>query len=345
MRARKAAFGAAAFVLAALVYSAIWWIVADALRESFDGWAAEMRARGWSVSYERFRIEGYPGPLAPILDAPSIAAPEASGGWRWQGPRVTARAWPWNPSRIAFAAPGEHRVRAGGADIPPIRVKMGVASGLLLRAAAGHETRIVLTLGDIAIRAPDRNPPRTIADAEATIALPDRPGRADAGRGPEPPGPTIALRLAGLDLGGQDRDIDEVSLTAKLTGPVPRAATASALAVWRDGGGVVEIGKIALRRRRASVNGSGTVALDRDLQPIAALSLRIEGRGDLLRALVAHGAVEKRNAGAIGLALQLLAGAGKGRDGGTALPVTVQDRRLFLGPLSVMRLPRIDWNG
>lgn len=342
--AQKAAFGAAAFVLAALVYSAIWWIVADALRGGFDGWAAGMRARGWSVSYERFRIEGYPGPLAPIVEAPSLAAPEASGGWRWQGPLVTARAWPWNPSRIAFAAAGEHRVRAGGADAAPIRVRLGVASGLLLRPATGQETKIVLTLGDIAIRAPDRDRPRSIASAEATIVLPDRPGRADAGRGPEPPGPTIALSLAGIELGGPDRGIDGVSLTAKLTGPVPRAATARALAVWRDGGGVVEIGEIALRWRRARVDGSGTVALDRDLQPIAALSLRIEGRRDLVRALVAHGAVEQRNAGAVGLALQLVAGAGKGGGGGIALPVTVQDRRLFLGPLSVMRLPRIDWD-
>ncbi len=341
MRARKAAFGAAAFVLAALVYSAIWWIAADRLRGGFDGWAAEMRARGWSVSYERFRIEGYPGPLAPIVEAPSLAAPEALGGWRWQGPRVTARAWPWNPSRIAFTGAGEHRLRPGS-DTSPIRAKLGIASGLLLRP--GTETRIVLTLGNIAIRA-DGKPPRSIASAEATIVLPDRPGRADAGRGPEPPGPTIALSLAGIELGGPDRGIDGVSLNAKLTGPVPRAATARALAVWRDGGGVVEIGEIVLRRRRARVNGSGTVAFDRDLQPIAALSLRIEGRRDLVRALVAHGAVEQRDAGAVGLALQLVAGAGKGRGGGSALPVTVQDRRLFLGPLSVMRLPRIDWDG
>ena len=249
--------------------------------------------------------------------------------------------WPWNPSRIAFTGAGEHRLRPGS-DTSPIRAKLGIASGLLLRP--GTETRIVLTLGNIAIRA-DGKPPRSIASAEATIVLPDRPGRADAGRGPEPPGPTIALSLAGIDLGGPDRGIDGVSLNAKLTGPVPRAATARALAVWRDGGGVVEIGEIVLRRRRARVNGSGTVALDRDLQPIAALSLRIEGRRDLVRALVAHGAVEQRDAGAVGLALQLVAGAGKGRGGGSALPVTVQDRRLFLGPLSVMRLPRIDWDG
>ena len=341
--ARKAALAAAALiVLAAIVYSAVWWIVAERLREGLDGWAADMRARGWSVSYEQFRIEGYPGPLVPVVDAPSVAAPRDSGGWLWRGPRLTGRAWPWRPSRIAFTAPGEHRVRPGGGGAP-VGMRLGVASGSFLRP--GGETRIVLALADIAILAPDGNLPRAVARADATVVLPDRPGRADRGRGPEPPGPTVTLRLQGIATSGQGGEIDELALAAKLTGPVPRATTARALSVWRDGGGVLEIGEAALRARRADVRGSGTVALDADLQPIAALSLRVEGRADLLRLLVALGAVGQRDAGAIGVGLQLFAGAGKGRGGGTGLPVTIQNRRLYIGPLSVMRLPRIDWDG
>ena len=339
--ARKAAFAAAALiVLAAIVYSAVWWIVAERLREGLDGWAADMRARGWSVSYDGFRIEGYPGPIVPVIDAPSVAAPGASGGWQWRGPRLTGRVWPWHPTRIAFAAPGEHRIRPGG-GAAPIVARPGVASGSSQRPAG--ETRLTLALRDIAVRARDPNLPRAIAEADVTIALPDRPGRADRGRGPEPPGPTVTLRLAGIDIPGRGAEIDELSLAAKLIGPVPRAATASALAVWRDAGGVLEIGEAALRAERASARGSGTVALDRDLQPIAAMSLRIEGHADLLRLLLDLGAVEQRNAGAVNLGLQLLAGASKGSE--TGLPVTIQNRRLYLGPLSVMRLPRIDWGG
>ncbi|MDE0058104.1 MAG: DUF2125 domain-containing protein [Defluviicoccus sp.] len=336
--ARKAAFGAAALcLLAALVYSAAWWVAADRLRHGFDGWAAEMRARGWTVSYERMRVEGYPGPLVPILEAPAAAAP----GWRWEGPTIAARAWPWNPSRIAFAAQGEHRIWIGAADAAPVRTRFGAATGLLRRPRAA--TGVDLALGDIEIRMPGRKPPRSIAGAEASIVLPDRSGRADPGRGPEPPGPTIALTVAGIEIAGTERRIDSLSLEAKLTGPVPRVATPRGLARWRDGGGVVEIGNAALRSRRARIAGSGTIALDRDLQPIAAFSFRIDGSEDLLRLLVALDAVEKKNAGAIGLGLQLLAKADKGKDDSAALPVTIQNRRLYLGPLSVMRLPRIDW--
>ena len=341
---RKAAFGAAAaLVLAALVYCAAWWVAADRLREGFESWAADMRARGWSVAYERLRIGGFPGPLAPTIEAPSIAAPAAAGGWRWRGPRVTAKAWPWNPSRIAFAGPGGHRFETGAAGTPPIHANLGAASGLLLRADS--ETRIDLALGDIAIRMPERTSPVGIGKADATIVLPDRPGRADEGRGPEPPGPTIALRLEGVEPGGEGQRIDAAALAAKLIGPVPRTAGAKALAVWRDGGGVIEIGEIALRSKRASIEGAGTLALDRGLQPIAALSLRIDGTGDLLRLLVALDIVSRRDAGAVGLGLHMLARAGKGEDGKGTFPVTIQNRRLYIGPLSVTRLPRIDWGG
>ena len=341
--ARKAAFWAAALVaLAAIAYSAAWWIAADRLREGFDGWAADMRARGWSVSFARFEVAGYPGPLAPVVDAPAVAAPPGAGGWRWRGPRLAARAWPWNPSRIAFAGTGEHRFEIS-ADGAPVSATLGRATGLLLRG--GGETSVALSLGDIAIRGPGRGAPLRVDGAEATIVLPDEPGRADQGRGPEPPGPTLALRLTGIEPGGEGQRIDAASLAAKLTGPVPRATAARALAAWRDGGGVVEIGEIGLRARAASVTGAGTLALDRGLQPIAALSLRIDGTGDLLRLLVALGAVSQRDAGAVGLGLHMLARAGKGEDGKGAFPVTIQNRRLYIGPLSVTRLPRIDWGG
>lgn len=347
--AKKAAYGAAALIgLAVVVYSAIWWISADRLRGKLDGWAADMRGHGWSVSYDRVRIEGYPASLTAVVDAPSIGAPEALGGWRWQAPQITGSVRPWNPDRIVFDGTGVHRLRVAGADPAPIRVTVGAAFGLVLRLAKARATKIVLKLADVAIDAPGRSLPRKLNEADATILLPERPGRADEGRSPEPPGPTIELRVRGIDFGenettGSGRGIEEASLRAKLIGPLPREATARTLAVWRDGGGTLEIGEASLRWQRANANGSGTVALDRDLQPLAALSIRIKGYGDLLRTFIAHGWVKRRDAGAIRLGLDLVARASSGRTGTIALPVTIQDRRLSLGPISVMRLPRIDW--
>ena len=348
--ARKAAFGAAALIgLAAIFYSAIWWISADRLRGELDGWAADMRAKGWSVSYDRARIDGYPGSVAATVDAPSIAAPRSAGGWSWRGPRTTATIRPWNPGRIVLDGAGVHRLRVADRDRAPIRVTAGSSYGLVLFLTDARATKVVLKLEDVAIDAAVDGLPKTIAEADATILLPEQPGRADRGRGPEPPGPTIALRLGKIDFSnveaaGRGLGIEEASWTAKLIGPVPRDATARALAVWRDGGGTLEIADASIRSRGASAQGSGTVALDRDLQPLAALSVRIEGYREMLRTLVAQGWIGKGDAGAIRLGLDLVAGASAGRKGKIAMPLTIQDRRLSFGPISITQLPRIDWD-
>lgn len=348
---RKAAYGAAALIgLAAIVYSAIWWISADRLRGELDGRAADMRANGWSVSYDRVRIDGYPVSVTATVDAPSIAAPRSAGGWSWRGPRSTATIRPWNPWRIVLDGAGAHRLRLADKEREPIRVTVGSSFGLILFLAEARATKIVLNLEDVAIDATVDGLPKNIEEADATILLPEQPGRADRGRGFEPPGPTIALRLENIQFSrveatGHGFGIEEASWTAKLIGPVPREATARALAVWRDGGGTLEIANASIRSQGASARGSGTVALDRDLQPLAALSIRIEGYRELLRALVTQGWMKRNDAGAIRLGLDLVAGASSGRKGEIAMPLTIQDRRLSFGPISVTQLPRIDWGG
>lgn len=349
--AKKAAFWAAALIgLAVVIYTAIWWIHADRVRGELDGWAADMRANGWAVSYDRVRIAGYPGSLTTTVDAPSIAAPDSAGGWSWRGPQMTATTRPWNPARMVLDGAGNHHFRRADKDRAPVRVTVGSWFGLVLFLAEARATKIVLKLEDVAIDATVEALPRKIEKADATILLPEEPGRADLGRGPEPPGPTVALRLGGIDFSDaaateRNLGIEEASLTAKLIGPTPREATARTLAVWRDGGGTLEIADASIRSQGASAEGSGTVALDRDLQPLAALSIRIENYDELLGTLVAQGWMKNSDAGAIRLGLDLVARASSGRRGTIAMPLTIQDRRLSFGPFSVSQLPRIDWDG
>ncbi len=349
--AKKAVYGTAALIgLVAVAYSAVWWSSAKRFRGEIAGWATDMRGRGWTVSYDGVRIEGYPASLTAIVEAPSIGAPEGAGGWRWQGPRMAAKVRPWNPGRIALDGAGIHRFRTEGADAEPIRIAAGDAFGLILRLTDARATKVVLKLSDIEIEAPGRALPRRLKEAEAAIRLLDRPARVEDGRGPEPPGLSIAASLREIEFGrgastARGGTIEEASLTAKLIGPFPRDATAQSLAVWRDGGGTLEIGSLSLRWQQANGKGSGTVALDRDLQPLAALTIRIEGYAGLVRSLVDRGWLKRRDAGAIQLGLDLIARAGTGQPGTIAMPLTIQNRRLSFGPISVTQLPRIEWGG
>ena len=85
------------------------------------------------------------------------------------------------------------------------------------------------------------------------------------------------------------------------------------------------------------------MALDRALQPIAALSADIAGYGLLIDTLAARGAIGQGSARTVKFALDVVALAGGNAGRRITVPVTVQDGRLSLGPVPVLRLPRIAW--
>jgi hypothetical protein len=93
------------------------------------------------------------------------------------------------------------------------------------------------------------------------------------------------------------------------------------------------------------MSGSGTVALDHRLQPEGAFSLKFQGGGETLDALAGGGWMEADDAGIAKLGLTLL--ARRGADGAPEInvPLTLQDRQLSAGPVTLMTLPEIVWRG
>ena len=334
MPLRTAAIALATVVLAALLYGAYWWLAAVSMRQGFDSWAAERRADGWTVSFGAVSLGGFPSRLALRIEAPSIGAPPAAGGWQWHGPLVVVAGSPWSSRRAAWTAPGLHRlVTASGT---PIEVLAGSAEGAIERSPDRGPVTVTIEIGAATVLPLAGQPRRTIQRIEASVVLPDRAG------------PAIDLRVAGIDLGetpfiGLGAGIEEVGLAAELRGRLVPGARVRALEIWRDGGGTLEITRLRLRWQRIEVDARGTVALDRALQPIAALSADIAGYGLLIDTLAARGAIGQGSARTVKFALDVVALAGGNAGRRITVPVTVQDGRLSLGPVPVLRLPRIAW--
>ena len=267
MPLRTAAIALATVVLAALLYGAYWWLAAVSMRQGFDSWAAERRADGWTVSFGAVSLGGFPSRLALRIEAPSIGAPPAAGGWQWHGPLVVVAGSPWSSRRAAWTAPGLHRlVTASGT---PIEVLAGSAEGAIERSPDRGPVTVTIEIGAATVLPLAGQPRRTIQRIEASVVLPDRAG------------PAIDLRVAGIDLGetpfiGLGAGIEEVGLAAELRGRLVPGARVRALEIWRDGGGTLEITRLRLRWQRIEVDARGTAALDRALQPIAALRVRPE---------------------------------------------------------------------
>ncbi|MBT7760018.1 MAG: DUF2125 domain-containing protein, partial [Rhodospirillaceae bacterium] len=123
-----------------------------------------------------------------------------------------------------------------------------------------------------------------------------------------------------------------------------RLRLSAALGDWRDSGGTLDIKRLHLDWGGMKFDGDGTLALDADLQPVGAMKARIKGYRELVDGLVRARQIRERDADMAKFVLNMVARATPGGENTVTVPVTIQDRRLFIGPASLMNLPRIDWD-
>jgi len=121
-------------------------------------------------------------------------------------------------------------------------------------------------------------------------------------------------------------------------GPPRQAATA-----WRDSGGTAELDNFVLQWGKLAITGSGTLALDSELQPIGGFSGAVAGYEDLMTALVTAGRMKPSDARLARIGLAMLAKAGPDGRPAIGTSFTIQNGAMLLGPAKLGPAPRITW--
>jgi hypothetical protein len=126
----------------------------------------------------------------------------------------------------------------------------------------------------------------------------------------------------------------------------PPALTPAALEAWRTDGGVVELTSLRGDFPPLAAEGDFTLALDRDLQLVGAGGLRltgVEAALDLAAKQPDSPFKPKEIKQARQIAVMLTQPDPQGGAGHVALPLSIQDRRLFVGPFQLLKLPPLVW--
>lgn len=327
----------ALIALGAAGYTAYWYTAADTVRTQIARWVEERRAAGWLVEIQNPEVRGFPMRIDVLIAGGRLAGPEAADRWVWDLPDIHATAIPWRPTHVHVSAPGRHRVSA--------RKDVVTWDAEALSADMVADARAV-RVGDI--------------DAErVTIVLPDkgeiraRTLRLKVANGLKPDGNAVAetgLRIAAnaqnvrlpdawdLPLGP---DMRKFMLNAVVEGEMsPRGALIEALTEWRDAGGAIDVRALSIEWQELKLRATGTFALDAALQPQGAATAEIEGVDKTADALIAAGVIDARAAFAAKVANQALTLGG----GPARLPLTIQDRKLYLGPVPLLTVKKIAWN-
>ena len=326
--------GAIWVVVAALVsYVIFWFVMAEQFRDAVRDWAEEgdrLRA-----TYSGMVLSGFPFVVRLTVGDVVLAW---SGSWAWRRPLVVLEARPWSPWRVRVKAPGEFELDLPGADGPAAwkgvareisaevtfeggRIRDGRIriSGLDMAGAAG---RLAVASGAFRLRVLGG------VDADHLTASADL--RVEA-KDVEAPGE--------LPLGGH---LGRIVLTARVMGGIGRGP--EALAQWRDKGGTVEVPNLAVDYGPLDMRASGTVALDGAMQPVGAFTARIRGFFQTVDALKDRGLIRARDAITAKVVLGVLArNPGDGGPPVLNLAVTIQDRKVYVGPVVLAEVPEIHW--
>jgi hypothetical protein len=320
---------------AAASYTGYWFSIAHRLPDTIAGWAAARGAEGYDARWDSLAVSGFPVWFAVTLTGTSLAGARPLP-FEAKAAAVLGVARPWNLRHWHVTAPQGARLEGAreGDAITAAALDITVAVGADKDASVRIAAHQITGSGAAALLG--------IADAQAQLSLPARPPadhRQERAR--------ATLRLMGIALPravpSLGATIDLVTLSGALKGTVPAGKLRDALSAWRDDGGTIELEQGTLRWNSLAASANGTLALDETLQPMGALTATIENQNAVIDAAVAGGTMRVQDANLAKILLGLMAKPGPDGKKQLTLPVTLQNRRLYLGPAQITVLPVITW--
>jgi hypothetical protein len=332
---RRTLLGLAVLALPAVLfgaYAAYWLIVAGQVKDGVSAWAQAQRTRKIDVSWQRIGVAGFPLAYRVGLENAVLHDERVTPSPELRIPKLEAAARPWDFADWQLTATdGVSGLLPGAGERPPLKVAAKTVAGVL---AADQETgaALWLRLRDIEVAAGARV---LISSADAWISLPPKSAVG------------IAVDLRQMQLPGTSpvlgNTIDELAFGVTLKGSFPGGKLAEAVSAWRDSGGTIELDNLQLKSHGLIASGTGTIALDRELQPIGGFSGAIEGYDQIIAALVQSGHLRASDAGLARLALAMLAKAGPDGKPMIATGFTIQNGQMYLGPARLGPAPRLAW--
>ncbi|MEE9318595.1 MAG: DUF2125 domain-containing protein [Rhodospirillales bacterium] len=360
---KRGLIGAAVLAAVALIYGGYWSFLAGHFKTGIDQWTAERRAEGYEAGYSSVRVEGFPFRLRVEITDPYLAAPrDGEGGdgvrpWSWRGPAMVLKVRPWRLSRIRVMAPGRHRIMGFRAGRPVDYALEARELWLKLKYRGDRPERAALSVRGLGVKEGAGVDVGGLAAADIIVEMAKTPwaGKDDL----SPPG-ALALTVEAEDVifpfepvRGLGRKTARLGVRSTVTGDIAglltrhalgdRTARVEAITRWRDSSGALEVRRLDFRHGPLVVDGDGTLALDGDLQPIGSFTFRVQGFNEALDRLLKAGLIEPHPAALVKTVLAAL--ARKTGDGGAQLkvPLSLQDRQVFVGPIPMAKIPVIRW--
>jgi hypothetical protein len=338
-------------------YGIYWQQVASRLQAGVEQWAADQRAAGATIDFQWRGITGFPFAFTAEFTGVNILG-------RLGGTALSART---DHLQLNMSPADLNAVRLF-CDKPLTVIVPGLSlsqGGSGVDAATG--ARLTVEQADGMVRLRDGNPVAAVIDASkgkldngqseisvtslhVAVQLPATPPHDF-----KDPAATVEIGLSGVDLPADAAQllpgpITQAGLLGVIRGPLlpPPGVEGphdlpGILVHWRDAGGVLDLDTFTFAQGPLALTGSGTFALDANLQPMGASKVTATGLGDLIDLLTARGAMKRKDAGIAKAVITGLQRPGENGRQEVTLGLSIQDGDVSFGAFRLFRLPPIAW--
>lgn len=337
----------AAVLLAIAAVTAFWFAGAAQVRDQIARIGRDFAGDGGQFTVETLNVTGFPFAYDAVLGNITLTGRDARGTWEWRAETARLTLSPWLGKTVGFDLAGKHKLRFRVGRLPfDMDITAARAPGEAQLGGAGAPALYKLAPQGVTIREVTTGADIRAENTSFQLFLYPPSERRDNNT------QTVAgvlIDLAGIDLPkGMAKflgpKLNKLSAEVQVLGLLPVPVDRRNIARFREAGGSVEVRSLALQWGPARIDGSGTMTLDQGLQPEASFAARMTGFEETADALVTAGLIRPQEAQGVKLLLSLMARrSDPGRGAEIRVPITIQDRTIYVGPARLARLPQVRW--
>lgn len=317
-------------VIAAALWSGMWFVASSGIRKGTESWFAEQAARGVTAEKSSLVVQGFPSRVDVTVSDLVLADPARGTGWRTPFVQVFSMSWkPWHliaalPTGQVVTLPGQDIALDGEGMLASVELHPGISLALNKTRLEAKSVRLISTAGwsfgaDQLFAATEEDP-----SLENTHRL----GLKLQGITPDP-----ALAAAsGLPARAELLHLDAY---ASFTAPLDRHAGESNPRL-----SVLDLREARLDWGSLKITAGGRMAAGADGLAEGAVEVKIVGWRQLLPLMVALGRTTADQARVLERGLEVLAKAG-GDPEVLNLTLLAAGGQMTLGPLPLGPAPRM----
>lgn len=327
-------------VLAALfgAYYFWWNTVSETAQSEWAKWKEAKKSEGFDITHQPIRSSGFPYRVRLDIDDLKVTK-NGDENISINAENLWAIAQPWQLKHVILGTDSQWQISVGDKAYTAT-TESGLASlrfnsdGKLQILATDIKKLSITEAGSVIFQSA-----RSQLHAIPTVTEVKASNGEAKASDQMIDGWRVAIRVD--EISGELQNLKNASISTVIDGNPAQLLKEETAQIWRDAGNAIEVTELKLQLKDSNVTAKGTITLDQDNYPLGAFTSEIAGYESIMPELGKRLGVRDKDMSQMLIALSLIAQKNEKGESVLKLPVSLQSRAIYLGPIKLSDLKPI----